>query len=99
MLRFGGRDHKGRRVIGMILSLENLERLRDGQAVFFDGATVGADDVVVILHVTDKPEAELVGLIRETRLHGGEVRPIEEALEDRAAVRAVGGDPDAEPTH
>ena len=99
MLRFGGRHSDGRKVIGMVLSRENLERLKGGQPVLFDGRTVGVDDVVVILHVTELPNEDLVELLRASVESGGEARPIEEVLEERAAVRAAGGDPDAEPIH
>ncbi len=99
MLRFGGRKADGRRVIGMILSRENVTRLQGGEPVYFDGATVGVDDVEVVIHVTDTPNADLAALVKEHIEAGGQYRPIEEVLEERAAVRAVGGDPDAEPTH
>jgi hypothetical protein len=99
VLKFGGRDNQGRRIIGMVLSKENLEKLRQGKPVFLDGASVGVDDVVVLLHVTDTPNDDLLQLIQETQEHGGQVLPIERVLEDRDAIRAVGGDPDAEPEH
>lgn len=94
MLRFGGRDNQGRRLIGMILSRQNVERLKDGCPVFFEGSSVGVDDVVVLIHVTDRPEADLLEVMAETAAAGGEVRTIEEVLDERAAVRAAGGDPD-----
>lgn len=99
MLRFGGRKADGRRVIGIILSRENVARLQGGSPVYFDGATVGVDDIEVVLHVTDTPNADLAAMVKEHIEAGGQYRPIEEVLEERAAVRAVGGDPDAEPTH
>lgn len=97
MLRFGGRYSDGRKLIGMVLSRENLERLKGGDPVLVDGATVGADDVVVMIHVTDTPQADLGQMVRDVIGRGGDVRSIEEVLEEREAVRAIGGDPDADP--
>lgn len=99
MLRFGGRYGDGRKLIGIVLSRENVQRLQGGEPVFFDGATVGAEDVVVIIHVTNTPTEDLAGIIGEHLQAGGELKSIEDALGERAAVRAAGGDPDAEPTH
>lgn len=95
MLRFGGRDDEGRRVIGMILSKENVERLKGGDPIFFDAASVGVEGVAVVLHVTDTPNKDLLSMVKQVEGSGGEVRPIEDVLEERAAIRNAGGDPDA----
>jgi hypothetical protein len=94
MLKFGGRAADGRRLIGAVLSVENFERAKKGQPIYIEGSDVGVDDVVVVFHVTNEAQADLAAMAEQVRKDGGAVRDLSNVLADRAAVRALGGDPD-----
>lgn len=99
MLRWGGRTPEGKRILGLILSRENVARALAGQPIYVDGASVGAEGVDVIIHMTDTPNEDLEALIRSQEGEGVTIRSLEEALGERQAIRKAGGDPDEEPTH
>lgn len=82
MIRFGGRTADGGRLIGLALGQENLDRLRDGEPIQLDGATVGAPGVSVLI-VAGPDAAEVVESLAEAAVRAGasvqEIREVAKA--------------------
>ena len=81
MIRFGGIDSKGRAILGLALGPENLERLKDGQPIVMDGATVGYEAAVVWVVYADRPEDALKQLEKAAKAAGGRSDNLTEILE------------------
>lgn len=78
MIRFGGVDEKGRAIIGLALSPDELKRLGEGGRIVLDGESVGVRGMRVFITTESA-----MGQLRQDAVDAGaHVQPLEEVLEE-----------------
>lgn len=87
MIRFGGRTEDGRKLVGLALGRQNIERLVGGEPILVDGKTVGAPEVVVLIASAETSEEIMRELVETAQSTGVSVEDLSSALEDAGIDR------------
>ena len=84
MIKYGGKSGKvgTRRMIGIVLSRRNTEKLLDGEPIHFQSEDIGIKGIDVLISAAETEEEGMRELINEAEKAGVPLKSLKDVLAD-----------------